>query len=417
MKTYNFYDTSSLLVKASTLFEDPTENIIISSISLNELEEIKTAYNKTADIRCAARQVLNKLAARNDYEVVIFKNSLLDPILEKDLVVNNDTKILSCAIWADQLYPDAVTFLSNDISLRCIANLYFGTDSIDYVSESIDDAYVGYKEIILDEDQMANFYSNLEINTLNLLKNEYVILKNVNNEIVDKMKWNGERYITISYGNIDSRYFGKVKPYKDDPYQALAVDSFIHNKITLIKGPAGTGKSYLSLSYLFHLLETNKIDKIIVFCNTVATKGAARLGFYPGTRDEKLMDSQIGNFLASKLGDRSAVEQLMQQEKIILLPMSDIRGYDTSGMRAGIYITEAQNMDVSLMKLAIQRIGEDSICIIDGDQKTQVDDVTFEGANNGMRRLSKVFRGSSLYGEVELKKIHRSRLAELAENM
>ena len=341
MKTYNFYDTSSLLIKASTLFEDPTENIIISSISLNELEEIKTAYNKTADIRCAARQVLNKLAARNAYEVVIFKNSLLDPILEKDLVVNNDTKILSCAIWADQLYPDAVTFLSNDISLRCIANLYFGTDSISYVSESIDDAYVGYKEIILDEDQMANFYSNLEINIFNLLKNEYIIIKNVNNEIVDKMKWNGEKYITISYGNMDSRYFGKVKPYKDDPYQALAVDSFIHNKITLIKGPAGTGKSYLSLSYLFHLLETNKIDKIIVFCNTVATKGAARLGFYPGTRDEKLMDSQIGNFLASKLGDRSAVEQLMQQEKIILLPMSDIRGYDTSGMRAGIYITEA----------------------------------------------------------------------------
>jgi predicted ribonuclease YlaK len=184
------------------------------------------------------------------------------------------------------------------------------------------------------------------------------------------MKWNGERFIPISYGNMDSRYFGRVKPLKDDPYQALAVDSFVNNKITLIKGPAGSGKSFLSLSYLFHLLEINKIDKIIVFCNTVATKGAARLGFYPGTREEKLMDSQIGNFLSSKLGDRSAVEQLMQQEKILLLPMSDIRGYDTTGMNAGIYITEAQNLDISLMKLAIQRIGKDCVCIIDGDQKT-----------------------------------------------
>lgn len=69
------------------------------------------------------------------------------------------------------------------------------------------------------------------------------------------------------------------------------------------------------------------------------------------------------------------------------------------------------------MKLALQRIGEDSICIIDGDQKTQVDDVNFEGSNNGMRRLSKIFKGSSLYGEVELKKIHRSKLAELAERL
>ena len=107
----------------------------------------------------------------------------------------------------------------------------------------------------------------------------------------------------------------------------------------------------------------------------------------------------------------------MQQEKLILLPLSDIRGYDTSGMRAGIYITEAQNMDISLMKLALQRIGEDSICIIDGDQKTQVDDVSFEGSNNGMRRLSKIFKGHDIYGEVELKKIHRSQIAELAEQL
>ena len=69
------------------------------------------------------------------------------------------------------------------------------------------------------------------------------------------------------------------------------------------------------------------------------------------------------------------------------------------------------------MKLALQRIGEDSICIIDGDQKTQVDDVSFEGSNNGMRRLSKAFKGSDIYGEVELRKIHRSRIAELAELM
>jgi len=83
--------------------------------------------------------------------------------------------------------------------------------------------------------------------------------------------------------------------------------------------------------------------------------------------------------------------------------MSDIRGYDTSGMRAGIYISEAQNLDIPLMKLALQRIGDDSICIIDGDEKTQVDDINFAGSNNGMRRASKIFRGHDIYGEIELK--------------
>ena len=415
---YNFYDTSSILMRATTLFDDPEEKIIISTITLGELEEIKTAYNKTPDIRCAARQVLALLATHKNYETVIFTNAMLMPIIDKDLIINNDTKILASAIWCDtMMHPDEVMFVTNDISLQCIANLFFGSDSITSIKEGIDDEYVGYKEIIMTDEEMAEFYSDLSFNPYGLLVNEYLIVKNTNNEVVDKMRWNGHEFTTISYNTIDSRYFGKVKPYKDDPYQALVVDSFMRNKITLIKGPAGSGKSFLSLSYLFYLLGNNKIDKIIIFCNTVATKGAAKLGYYPGERDEKLLDSQIGNFLTSKLGDKSAAEQLMQQERLILLPMSDIRGYDTSGMRAGVYITEAQNLDISLMKLAIQRIGEDSVCIIDGDQKTQVDDLAFEGSNNGMRRLSKVFRGSALYGEVELKKIHRSQLANLAEKM
>ena len=159
-----------------------------------------------------------------------------------------------------------------------------------------------------------------------------------------------------------------------------------------------------------HKLERHKIDKIIIFCNTVATKGSAKLGYYPGSRDEKLLDSQIGNFLSSKLGDKMVIEKMIADGELILLPMSDIRGYDTTGMRAGIYITEAQNLDVNLMKLALQRIGEDSICIIDGDPLTQVDDDSFAGENNGMKRLSEVFRGQPFYGEVELQKIHRSQI-------
>mgnify|MGYP006379826339 FL=1 len=97
---------------------------------------------------------------------------------------------------------------------------------------------------------------------------------------------------------------------------------------------------------------------------------AARVIVYPGTRDEKLLDSQIGNLLSSKLGSKFEVEELIAEERLVLLPLSDIRGYDTSGMHAGIYISEAQNLDTELMKLTLQRIGEDSICIIDGDDKT-----------------------------------------------
>ena len=204
---------------------------------------------------------------------------------------------------------------------------------------------------------------------------------------------------------------------KNDVYQSLAFDSLANNKITMIKGPAGTGKTYISLGYLLHKLERNRIDKIIVFCNTVATKNSAKLGYYPGTRDEKLLDSQIGNLLISKFGGRMAVEQMIEQEKLVLLPLSDIRGYDTSGMNAGIYISEAQNLDIELMKLTLQRIGEDSVCIIDGDCKAQVDDIHFAGSSNGMKRASQVYRGEDIYGEITLKNIHRSKIARIAEKM
>ncbi len=41
----------------------------------------------------------------------------------------------------------------------------------------------------------------------------------------------------------------------------------------------------------------------------------------------------------------------------------------------------------------------------------------YAGENNGMRRLSEVFRGNDFYGEVKLKNIYRSRIAALAQEM
>ena len=108
---------------------------------------------------------------------------------------------------------------------------------------------------------------------------------------------------------------------------------------------------------------------------------------------------------------------MIEDNKLLLLPISDIRGYDTTGMRAGVYITEAQNLDIELMKLALQRIGDDAICILDGDSDTQVDLDCYAGVNNGMKRASKTFRGSDFYGEVTLPVCHRSKIAALAEKM
>lgn len=411
-----FYDTCSLLAKADNLFDE--ESFLISSITLKELESIKTSNTKDFDIKYAARKVTNLLSHYpKNYEVVIFTTNMMAPILEAQLESTNDTKILATAISYAQNHSDII-FVTNDLALTNIAGLYFDEDHIESVEQKDSDGYKGFLEITLSDEEMSDFYSNPLVNTFNLNVNEYLIIhESLNNSIVDTLVWTGEKYRHLSYKSFCSKWFGEVKAIKGDIYQALACDSFSNNTITLIKGPAGSGKTYLSLGYLMSLLDHGKIDKIIIFCNTVATKNSAKLGYLPGTRDEKLLDSQIGNLLVSKFGGRIEVERLIEEEKIVLLPFSDIRGYDTSGMHAGIYLSEAQNLDIDLMKLALQRVGSDSICIIDGDEKTQVDDIHFAGVNNGMKRVSAVFRNENVYGEVELQKIHRSKIAQIAEKM
>ena len=413
---FKCYDTCSLLKEAGHLFTSDDFTLIISSIVLEELEDIKSRSNRDADVKFAARKVLQDLDAHyGSYEIIMYNDEFVEPLVSAGLSITNDVKIIACALdFAKQRPGDEIIFVSNDLICRHIASMFLPVEQV--VEEDYD--YDGYKEMYLTEEEMNDFYSNPDKNIYDLYINQYLLIYNKETgEYVDSVCWTGSEYRHLTFGNFTSHFFGDVKPMKNDVYQALAADSLINNKITLIKGPAGSGKTYLSLGYLMHRLERHKIDKIIVFCNTVATKNSAKMGYYPGTRDEKLLDSQIGNLLISKFGGRIMVEQMINEEKLVLLPLSDIRGYDTSGMRAGIYISEAQNLDIDLMKLTLQRIGDDSICIIDGDCKTQVDDIHFAGSNNGMRRASQVFRGSDIYGEVTLKNIHRSKIALLAENM
>jgi predicted ribonuclease YlaK len=409
-----FYDTCSLLKELHNAFK---EKFFISNITLKELENIKTSMQKDEDAKYRARHIIHLLDEQEkQYEVVDFSLEFLKLLPESLLEdVNNDIKIIACAL-ATQKKRHNITFITEDLCCKRLAAS--AGLKVKYINDKDLSNYNGFKELLLDtEEKIGNFYNNINSNKnlYNLLTNQYLILKDKNGEVIDKFIFNGKNLEQIKFNMFNSQQIGKVKP--KDEYQLAAMDSLKRNQITLLRGPAGTGKSYLAVGYLFDLLEKGKIDKIIIFCNTVATAGSARLGFYPGTKDEKLLDSQIGNFLGSKLGGKEALMELISAEKIILLPLSDIRGYDTTNMHAGIYITEAQNLDIELMRLALQRVGEDSICILDGDDLAQVDMSIYAGNNNGLRRVSQIFRGQDYYGEITLQNIYRSKIAKQAQLM
>lgn len=412
-----FYDTCALLELQQEAFQSETK-FLISSVTLKELESIKTSGTKDEEIKWAARQLLHLLDNNEDkYDVIVYRQSFDTYIKGADLPQTPDSQIIISAKEAFKNNLLEGVFVTQDLACKKLAECV-GLQT-EYVRAHKQDNYTGYIEVEMNNDELANFYNIIlttNQNVYNLLINQYLLIK-FDGNITDKYKWAGDHYIKVPFCKAQSKMFGKIVPKDQDNYQQLALDSLMSNQITMLRGPAGSGKTILAFGHMFSLLEQGKIDKIIIFCNTVATKGSAKLGFYPGSRTEKLLDSQIGNLLESKLGGRIAVEQLIEHEQLVLLPMSDIRGYDTTGMNAAVYISEAQNLDIELMRLALQRIGEDSICIIDGDFTHQVDLSLYAGVHNGMRRVSGIFRGQDFYGEIVLKTIHRSKIAEIAELM
>lgn len=396
-----FYDTSSLLL----LSELPKEKFALCRITLSELEEIKESSRKSEDIRAKARIISKQLF--NNSNCIIVKP---DPswVNGFGLQLNNDTLILSAAVGYAEKSDEEIEFVTNDICLYNLAKLYYGKVST-YVYE--EDDYKGYQEISLEDEELANFYLDPNEYDNGLQHNEYLIINGYKEEVYKKQVNGLEK---VPYPMFKSMYFGTIKPR--DEYQLAAMDSLSKNTLTLLGGPPGSGKTYLALGYLFSLLEKGKIDRIVIFCNPVVARNAAKLGYYPGSQLEKLLASQVGNILASKLGGMLEVERLVNEGKIVLIPAGDARGYEVPA-HSGVYILESQNLDVVLLKMLLQRIGENCITIVDGDRKTQTDLEAYEGENNGMQRMSEVFRGTEVFGQVDLKNIYRSKISQIAENM
>lgn len=280
-----FYDTCSLLMAGEHLFDNVSkENIYISSITLRELEEIKTSDKKDADVKYAARHLLRTLDGREDDYTVVIYTSNLDKVIEaNELPSNNDSKILATAYsFKEKQKLEDFYFCTNDLCLKKIALMFFDKEHIISINDiEPEDDYTGFKEITYkDDEDLAQIYADLfnaeTAKRFGCLTNEYLFIKSPEGKIVDKYKNTLDGFEQLQYQKTESYMFGKVTP--KDEYQAAVLDSFKNNQITLVRGPAGGGKSMLSLAYLFEQLEKRKIEKIIVFCNTIAAAGAAKLG-------------------------------------------------------------------------------------------------------------------------------------------
>lgn len=407
MAKKKFYDTNAVLKLQSKIFED---DFALSSTTLHELEHIKTSRNKDEEVKYNARKVIHLLDTYSDkYDVVTFTTDVEELMKEFGVFDSPDNEIIACAKYYSK--ENDIIFITNDICCKVIAKDIFELD-VQSIGDETDDTYKGFIEKSLSEEEMASFYEHISQNIYGLLTNEYLIIKNDKNEVVDTLKWDGEMYEAVRCKPFKSNMFGTLKPL--DEIQSCAMDSINCNDITVLYGKAGSGKTTLPLNYIMQGLEKGKIKKLYVIYSFEPLKGAKTLGFEKGDHVTKLLYSaSIGNILASKFGDLAQVEYMIDRQQLDIIPTANIRGVEFESDSC-VLVTEAQNLDVYTLKTILQRCKEGCKQIYEGDIIEQKDTNI---QNIGINRLIDVFKGHKSFGCVKLKNNYRSPLSELADLM
>ena len=177
-------------------------------------------------------------------------------------------------------------------------------------------------------------------------------------------------------------------------------DLLVNNQITICSGPAGVGKSYISMKAAVDLLmdPNNSYEKIIIV--RPAVEAEEKLGSLPGNLEEKL-DPYIfpSYYLLNKIIGKEAREKLKEHEIIEVFALAYMRGMNI--YNSILIFEEAQNATPNQMKLLLTRIGFNSKFFISGDleQTDRYKDKKQSGLYDALQR----FNGISDIGVYDFK--------------
>lgn len=188
--------------------------------------------------------------------------------------------------------------------------------------------------------------------------------------------------------------------------QQKLVDAVKENDLVFALGPAGTGKTYISVALAVRALKNKHVKKIII--TRPAVEAGENLGFLPGDLKEKI-DPYLRP-IYDGLNDMIPFEKLryyMEREIIEIAPLAYMRGRTLNN--AFILLDEAQNTTPMQMKMFLTRMGPDSKMIVTGDA-SQIDLPSKQ--SSGLKEAIRILRDVRGIGMVELneKDVVRHRL-------
>lgn len=268
--------------------------------------------------------------------------------------------------------------------------------------------YLGYKDFVLSDEQMADFYSKGDIDIVGLAPNEYVLFKNSDGEVVDKYKFQNGKLQKVKYQKVKNEYSGVYSPR--NLQQELAFDMLQDSSITvkLLTGTFGTGKSLLLIIHALKLVLEGVFEKIVYVRNNVEVKDTIPIGALPGDLDQKI--GWTAGPLMDHSGGMDGLNDLIDRGYVEIAHLGFLRGRDIRN--SIILVSEGENLTKEHIQLLLGRVGEGSVLWMDADIK-QRDKSNFE-KSKGIETMIERLYNHPLFGYIKLEKSERSETAALA---
>src|SRR5207237_5060158 len=178
--------------------------------------------------------------------------------------------------------------------------------------------------------------------------------------------------------------------------QKRYVEAIDKHTVVFSIGPAGTGKTYLAVAKAVQALQAKQVNRIIL--TRPAVEAGERLGFLPGTLNEKI-DPYLRPLYDAlhDMVDPDSIPRLMANGTIEVAPLAYMRGRSLND--AFVVLDEAQNTSPEQMKMFLTRLGFGSKMVVTGDV-TQIDLPT--GTKSGLKVVQEILD--------EIEDVHFSRL-------
>ncbi|HNR34989.1 MAG TPA: PhoH family protein [Candidatus Hydrogenedentes bacterium] len=180
--------------------------------------------------------------------------------------------------------------------------------------------------------------------------------------------------------------------------QGEYLDALESHEITMVIGPAGTGKTYLAMAAAVSALLNKQVGRLIL--TRPAVEAGENLGFLPGDLKEKVNPylRPLYDALHSMV-DSDRVYRFLQRETIEVAPLAFMRGRTLD--HAFAILDEAQNTTTEQMLMFLTRLGTGSRAVVTGDI-TQID--LPKGVKSGLVEASRILRNTPGIAIIHLSK-------------